>query len=291
MNLSQQGADFIARHEGFVSKAYRDPVGIWTIGTGFTNRCREFTKRFGEIKPGSRITRQRNDALLAIVADAEYGAAVSRDINPRRQHEYDGAVSVCFNCGPAAAQWKWARALRDGNAAAAAARLKETAVTAKGRRLRGLVRRRQEEAALIQHGRYGVHGVPRHAARPDAPSAFDAEVRACQKKLAQLGFDPGAADGVFGPRTRSAVLAYQMRHDDLVNDGILGRATMAQIDRSIEKRLIPRRAVAGAAAILGGAMSAPGDVPSDWIFWAVFGAGLILAGLTGFLLYRFRKDL
>jgi lysozyme len=40
MAISALGLDFVVRHEGFVSRAYRDPAGIWTIGTGFTNRSR-----------------------------------------------------------------------------------------------------------------------------------------------------------------------------------------------------------------------------------------------------------
>jgi len=296
MKLSERGAEFIARHEGFVSKAYRDPVGIWTIGTGFTNRSRVFSQYWRKLhgrpmRAGDRITRDQNAVILRKAADEEYGAAVNRHIKPRTQHEYDGATSVCFNCGPEAAKWKWAKLLAAGQVRAAAKRLKTTAVTARGKRLRGLVRRRREEAALIEFGTYGKHAAPRHRAPSQKETGFDPEVRTYQKRLTALGLAPGPADGLYGNRTRAAVLAFQRRHDDLVDDGILGRATMAQIDRSIEKRKTPKKAVAGTAILAGAALTAGDSLPPDWMFWLVFGGGLILSIAVILLILRYRKDL
>lgn len=296
MKLSEQGANFIARHEGFVSRAYRDPVGIWTIGTGFTNRSRVFSEYWRKLhgrkmRAGDTITPDQNAVILRKAADDEYGAAVNRHIKPRTQHEYDGATSVCFNCGPGAAKWKWAKLLAAGQVRAASIRLKTTAITARGKRLRGLVRRRREEAALIEHGTYGKHAVPRHRLRAREPNGFDPEIRTYQKKLVSLGLTPGPADGFYGDKTRKAVLAFQNRHADLVNDGILGRATMAQIDHSIEKRQTPKKAMAGTVIVAGAALTAADRIPSDWVFWSVFGTGLLLPIAIGLLIYRHRKDL
>ena len=36
MQLSDKGLAFLETHEGVVLKAYRDPVGVWTIGAGLT---------------------------------------------------------------------------------------------------------------------------------------------------------------------------------------------------------------------------------------------------------------
>ena len=36
MRTSERGVGFVAAHEGVVLRAYRDPVGIWTIGVGHT---------------------------------------------------------------------------------------------------------------------------------------------------------------------------------------------------------------------------------------------------------------
>ncbi|GGB51073.1 hypothetical protein GCM10011316_23930 [Roseibium aquae] len=44
MKTSDQGVAFIAAHEGFVSRAYRDPAGVITIGYGFTMGSRIFSE-------------------------------------------------------------------------------------------------------------------------------------------------------------------------------------------------------------------------------------------------------
>lgn len=53
-------------------------------------------------------------------------------------------------------------------------------------------------------------------------------VRTLQQQLKAEGFDPGAVDGVFGPHTRAAVLAYQMAHG-LRQDGAVGENTSAAL--------------------------------------------------------------
>ncbi|MEM8813413.1 MAG: peptidoglycan-binding protein [Pseudomonadota bacterium] len=288
MKLSEQGAAFIARHEGFVSKAYRDPVGVWTIGTGFTNRSKEFTKRFGRIVPGARISRERNADLLRIVADAEYGAAVMRHIRPSRQHHYDGATSVCFNLGPGAAKWRWARALAAGRVTEAARLLRQTGTTAGGRRLRGLVRRRREEAVLIEHGSYG--NTAGKSAGSDSKD-HAALIRTYQTHLARLGFDPGLVDGIAGPQTQAAVRAFQSHHPDLIDDGILGPATRAQIDRSIAKRRIPTTALGSGSLAAGAALTVPAAGAPDWLLWAALGLAIVIGLGIIVLIARHKEDL
>ena len=53
-------------------------------------------------------------------------------------------------------------------------------------------------------------------------------VRDLQRRLARLGFDPGAADGIFGGKTTSAVQAFQ-RAMGLVVDGVAGPATLGAL--------------------------------------------------------------
>ena len=55
-----------------------------------------------------------------------------------------------------------------------------------------------------------------------------AKVTQVQTALAELGFDPGGADGQIGPRTRSAVRAYQAA-EDLPADGFLSNALAEMI--------------------------------------------------------------
>ncbi len=54
------------------------------------------------------------------------------------------------------------------------------------------------------------------------------EVEEVQKLLRAKGFDPGSIDGVFGPRTKAAVVAFQMANNVIV-DGIVGPQTLARL--------------------------------------------------------------
>lgn len=55
------------------------------------------------------------------------------------------------------------------------------------------------------------------------------EVRDVQRRLYELAYNPGPIDGVFGPRTESAVRAFQ-RDSRLVPDGIVGPRTRANLE-------------------------------------------------------------
>jgi len=55
-----------------------------------------------------------------------------------------------------------------------------------------------------------------------------AAILACQQLLAERGFSPGAIDGVFGPGTQAAVIAFQ-RSEGLLADGVVGARTGAAL--------------------------------------------------------------
>ncbi len=57
------------------------------------------------------------------------------------------------------------------------------------------------------------------------------EVEATQKLLANVGHDPGPADGIFGRRTRRAVRSYQRSTRALVVDGVVGNKTWTRLRR------------------------------------------------------------
>ncbi|AHF10560.1 MULTISPECIES: peptidoglycan-binding protein [Dehalobacter] len=61
------------------------------------------------------------------------------------------------------------------------------------------------------------------------------EVATLQSILKELGYDPGMDDGVFGPKTREAVIAFQ-RNYGLTQDGIAGPQTFTALDQVIRRK-------------------------------------------------------
>ncbi|ADZ72418.1 glycoside hydrolase family protein [Polymorphum gilvum] len=293
--LSPQGARDVVAHEGFVSRAYRDPVGVLTIGTGYTNRSKVFrgywiATRGRQLKPGDTITREECLKILPKIVDEEYGAAVVRHIRPKFQHHYDGAASVCFNLGPGAATWKWAKALAAGDAAGSAALLRKTGTTAGGRRLPGLVKRRQAEALLVQRGIYATSGAIRVIPRDTVASTASDELLHYQAILARLGHYDGALDGLAGPRTTKAVRAFQSGHPHLKVDGLLGPATAAALERAAAAR--ESGTATGVAGLVSGAglAAALGGAP-EWVLW-IAGGSLALAAIGGMVFaWRYRDEI
>jgi murein L,D-transpeptidase YcbB/YkuD len=142
-------------------------------------------------------------------------------------------VSVCFNCGTNALDWEWARLAKNGDYAASAARLQTTAITAAGKQLAGLVSRRADEAKLLSTGVYasGKPSMPTDDAMSDGVlkrGERGEAVANLQRNLTRFGFQPGAADGVFGNGTEAAVIAFQ-KTQGLVADGIAGPKTLEKL--------------------------------------------------------------
>lgn len=253
MAISSLGLDFVVRHEGFVARAYRDSAGIWTIGTGFTNRSRVASRMLGRITRGKTITRADNDRVLAAAFSHEYGPPVDRAMAGARQHELDAGYSYCFNCGPRAMGDQWVDLWRSGLRFEAAERLKKSRVTANGQWLQGLVDRRAAEARLLVGGGYGS-GTPAHDDRGDD-----------RRKLVDLGYE--------------SVLSFQKHHPNLVNDGILGPATRAQIHRDIAARREGKGVggTVGLGAVLGAWLAQNGHLLGLLVLAGVAGVALLFA--------------
>ena len=87
-------------------------------------------------------------------------------------------------------------------------------------------------SALVTAGGNDVGNGPRDpvvgGARVLSRGLHGADVRALQERLNALGFDVGGVDGRFGPRTESAVRAFQS-DVGLVSDGVVGRAKKAAL--------------------------------------------------------------
>lgn len=234
MQTSEKGVAFIEAHEGFVARAYLDPAGVRTIGTGFTNGSGVFREMWGRrLKAGDTITREQNRRILSAALAREYEPPVENGMPAdARQREFDAAVSATFNLGPRFMGWKAAKLWKAGRRKDAADHWRNNYNKAGGRTLPGLVRRRNEEADLFLKGTYaGVAEGPQRVAAHAKPDEPDPVVKEAQEALKRFGFDPGEIDGWMGRNTKAAVIAYQKKHPHLENDGIIGAATMAQLRR------------------------------------------------------------
>ncbi|MDX0777370.1 glycoside hydrolase family protein [Sinorhizobium medicae] len=287
---SPRGRAFMRGHEGNPLTCYLDPVGIPTIGTGFTMRSaavRRALAKLGITKlvPGkAKITAEQSDSIFAAVLAEEFEPAVvaSSPAN-RTQHQIDAAVSAIYNLGAGAMEWTWADLWRAGDIKAAAAYLGSHYNTADGKKLPGLVRRRKEEADLFSNGRYATGGAVKEATR-DPPRKPDALVKEAQEILTSKGFNPGAIDGWMGEKTRDAIIAYQKAHPHLEADGILGPATLSQLRR--DAKALKDAATKGAGSALGsGALAFAAGLPWGWI---AFGAAVLA---VGYVAYRYRDVL
>jgi lysozyme len=146
MKISQAGIDFIKGFESYLTPlpdgsctAYKCPAGVWTIGWGCTEG----------VKPGMVWTKEQAEfALRRELAKAE--AAVNRLVTvPISQPQFDALVSFTYNCGfGALAKSSLLKRLNAGDVDGAAGAF---AMWNKGggKVLRGLVRRRKDEAAMF----------------------------------------------------------------------------------------------------------------------------------------------
>ncbi|KIQ05012.1 peptidoglycan-binding protein [Agrobacterium tumefaciens] len=286
--ISTQGRAFVRLHEGNPLTCYLDPVGIPTIGTGFTlgsDSVRRELAKIGITKlvPGkTKITAAQSDVILDAVLAAEYvPAVVAGSPIDRKQHELDAASSVTFNLGVGAMRWMWADLWRAGKIKQAADHLSRNYNTAKGKKLPGLVRRRKEEALLFEAGIYtGVVGVTKEATA-EPPVLPDPEVKEAQELLTAAGLNPGAVDGWMGAKTKAAVIAYQKAHPHLIADGIIGPATIAQLrrDAGAAKDVVTKGASSAAGS---GLLAFTAGLPWGWI------ATGVLIVVVGYVAYRNR---
>ena len=95
MKINSAGIALIKEFEGCRLKAYKDAVGVLTIGYGHTSMAGPPL-----VMPGMTITQQQADDIL-ITDLAKYELAVSKAI--KRQptpNQFAAMVSLCFNVGP-----------------------------------------------------------------------------------------------------------------------------------------------------------------------------------------------
>ncbi|HLB04220.1 MAG TPA: glycoside hydrolase family protein, partial [Gaiellaceae bacterium] len=151
--LSEAGARFNARFEGFRAELYDDPAGHCTIGYGhLVHRGRCNGTEAADLRRG--ITRER--ALELLREDAQKAASAVRESVrvPLAQHQLDALTSFVFNVGAGAFRRSTLlRKLNEGRYEQVPVQLTRW-VKAGNRTLQGLVSRRRAEGLLFSDGTY-----------------------------------------------------------------------------------------------------------------------------------------
>ncbi len=150
MNISQNCLEIVKKWEGFKRKAYRDPVGIPTIGYG--------TIRYPDgrrVALGDEISQAQAEAFLKFEIDGTVKSlnVLLKDVT-LNQNQFDALVSLCYNIGVGGFGGSTIlRKLREGDfPAAAAAFMLWNKGTVNGKKvvIEGLTNRRADEKALFE---------------------------------------------------------------------------------------------------------------------------------------------
>lgn len=139
MKVSNNGINLIKRFEGLELKAYKDSVGILTIGYGHTHA----------VKAGDVITGEQADAFLREdlqVAELTINTNVKVKLN---QGQFDALASFVFNLG--SGNFVKSTLIKKLNAGDYAGAVDEFGkwVNAGGKKLPGLVKRRAAEREVF----------------------------------------------------------------------------------------------------------------------------------------------
>jgi lysozyme len=232
MKISREGINLIKRFEGLRLTAYRDAVGVPTIGYGST---------IG-VKMGDEITESRAEELL-IEDLARFEMCVDRLIDvAMTQAQFDALTSFAFNVGCQALQRSTLRRkLNNGDYDGAANELLRWD-KAGGRVLRGLTRRREAERELFLSEPVHTRCDDPEDEEFDNPENDGSEPELCENAtfrrgnfstcvgVIQQALNKWAGqsnlvlDCDFGPRTYTEIRLFQIHHD-LAVDGIVGPET------------------------------------------------------------------
>jgi GH24 family phage-related lysozyme (muramidase) len=177
LKLTPAGVNIIKHFEGIKEKhgekyrAYKCPVGVWTVGWGTTS------EHGHKISPDTVWSKAQCDA--AFLSDMEkFEAAVRRLVKvPLEPWQFDALVSFTYNCGEG--NLGKSTLLKKVNAKDFAGAAKEFARWNKGggKVLAGLTRRRASEALLFQNvPDENYDGKPDKVIKPlgDMPQGVDA---------------------------------------------------------------------------------------------------------------------
>lgn len=296
MQTSAAGRAAIAQREGNKLKAYTDSVGVLTIGVGHTTAAGPPI-----VTKGLTITAAQSDQILSRDL-ATFETAVNKAVKvPLSQGQFDALVSLAFNIGAGAfAKSTLVKRLNAGNVAGAA-----EAFMMWNKPPEIIGRRKTEQKQFVAGSKPSKAApapaatkqpatpqpsipaasspipVPEPATPPPAPDLIPVvpdpptkeTVQTVQKRLADLGYNPGGADGLMGPLTRGAVLSFKNDNGLTPND-VIDEAFLTVLATASPRKMQPARANATVSDV---AAKIP-EAKVHW--WTRLSAGL-LGGSVG----------
>lgn len=143
-SINQRGLELVKHFESLYLKAYRDPVGIWTIGWGHTG----LKHNDGTVYAGRTITKAEAEKLLAYDMQQFEQRVVSLVKVPLTDDQFAALVSFDFNTG-GLGRSTLLKKLNQNDYKGAAAELPKWN-RAGGKVLKGLTRRRLSEQKLFR---------------------------------------------------------------------------------------------------------------------------------------------
>lgn len=137
---SKQAYGMIKAFEGLRLEAYRDLIGVWTIGYGTTGP---------DVKEGLKITAE--EAYKRLTDQVDWLASRLRFIVPKtlNQNQFDAILSFCYNLGIGAYKYSTMKKFVDSGEFIEASKEFDKWVFAGGKSIPGLVRRREAERVLF----------------------------------------------------------------------------------------------------------------------------------------------
>ncbi|CAB4139466.1 COG3772 Phage-related lysozyme (muraminidase) [uncultured Caudovirales phage] len=154
---SKAGIDLLHQFEGCAKvrpdgkvEAYLCPAGVWTIGWGSTGND---PFNGGKIGKGTVWTKEQCDTRFEQhLVQFERAVLDGLGNNPASQAQFDAMVCLTYNIGPAAFARSTVLRKHNGGDFPAAEKAFLMWNKAGGKVLRGLIRRREAEAALYRSG-------------------------------------------------------------------------------------------------------------------------------------------
>ncbi|MES2346597.1 MAG: lysozyme [Pseudomonadota bacterium] len=139
MNPSQACIDLVKSFESFRAEAYRDMVGVWTIGYGHTK----------DVQPGDVITQHQADIAIEFEL-GRFGDVVDKYVTAElNQNQFDALCSFTYNLGEGNFKSSTLLKMINGGQFSAAADQFKRWDMAGGKHVPGLLRRRMAERDLF----------------------------------------------------------------------------------------------------------------------------------------------